>query len=76
MQHLLADTAVYRDTQENLAKKVELLHRQASNDALRALQAEKRCQDADEKLLLLKRQARLRGFDPVVLQLWKQLLHF
>ncbi|OEH80659.1 hypothetical protein cyc_07719 [Cyclospora cayetanensis] len=56
VQHLLADTAVYRDTHENLLRKLELQERQASNDAHRARQAERRTQEAEEKLLVLKRQ--------------------
>ncbi|XP_026193230.1 uncharacterized protein LOC34623620 [Cyclospora cayetanensis] len=55
VQHLLADTAVYRDTHENLLRKLELQERQASNDAHRARQAERRTQEAEEKLLVLKR---------------------
>ncbi|KAL8434166.1 hypothetical protein ACSSS7_003348 [Eimeria intestinalis] len=55
VQQLLTDTAVYRDTHENLLKRVELLEKQANNEALRARHAERRRQESEEKLLVLKR---------------------
>ncbi|CDJ32117.1 uncharacterized protein EMH_0072540 [Eimeria mitis] len=55
VQQLLADTAVYRDTNDNLLRKLHLQEQQTANDALRARQAERRSQEAEEKLFVLKR---------------------
>ncbi|CDJ52884.1 Ras family domain-containing protein, putative [Eimeria brunetti] len=57
VQQLLADTAVYRDTHASLLRKLQLQQQQAANDALKAKQAERKTQETEDKLNVLKRQA-------------------